>query len=111
MKNETFDIFWANLVPKNNPLSINDEYTRREKLSNSVKGMGRIPASEEGCNILLGKIMLSGSGNLTRSDFDHSKLFQSQKQNFVNIEHRLKSKLARLVSTKSMKLKKMVQKQ
>ena len=24
-----------------------------------------------------GKILLSGGGNLTRSDFDHSKLFQS----------------------------------
>ena len=72
----------------------------------ALRGWGEFPPSEGGCNILLGKIILSGSGNLTRSDFDHSKLFQSQKQIFVNIEHRFKSKLARLVSTKGMKLEK-----
>ena len=40
----------------------------------------------------LGEIFLLGGGNLTRSDFDHSNLFQSQKQHSVNIEHCLKSK-------------------
>ena len=35
---------------------------------------------------------LSG-GNLTRSDFEHLSLFKSYKQDFVNIEHQLKSKL------------------
>ena len=45
------------------------------------------------------------SGNLTRSDFDHSNLFQSQKQHSVNTEHRLKWKLAYSLCTKSMKLK------
>ena len=37
---------------------------------------------------------LYGVGDLRRSNFDHLNLFQSQKQHSVNIEHRLKSKLA-----------------
>ena len=56
-----------------------------------------------------GEISLSGSGNL-RSAFNHSNLFQSEKQHSVNNEHRLKSKLAWPVYAKSMKLK-MVQEQ
>ena len=43
--------------------------------------------------ILLGGFDLHDGGNL-RSDFDHSNLFQGQKQHSVNIEHLLKSKLA-----------------
>ena len=50
-------------------------------------------------------IFLSGSGNLNRSDFDHSNLFQSYKQRSVNIDHRLKSKLSRTIRKTSMKLK------
>ena len=41
-----------------------------------------------------GRTMLLGSWNPRRSAFDHSNLFQSLKQHSVNIEHRLKSKLA-----------------
>ena len=37
---------------------------------------------------------LPGGENLRTSDFDDSKIFQSQKQHFVNTEHQLKSKLA-----------------
>ena len=43
--------------------------------------------------VLLREILLSDGGNLIGSNFDHSNLFQSQKQHSVNIEHRLKSKL------------------
>ena len=43
---------------------------------------------------LAGRTMLLGSWNPRRSAFDHSNLFQSLKQHSVNIEHRLKSKLA-----------------
>ena len=54
--------------------------------------------------ILLGVRILSVSGHLRWSTFDHSSLFQSNKHS-VNIEHQLKSKLEWPVCTKSMKLK------
>ena len=41
-----------------------------------------------------GKIFYRVGGKLTGSDFDDFNLFQSSKQNSVNIEYRLKSKLA-----------------
>ena len=40
-----------------------------------------------------GGIFLPGEGNLRRSDFDDSDLFQRKKQLSVNTEHQLKSKL------------------
>ena len=49
-------------------------------------------------------VFFVGGGNL-KSDFDHLKFFQSLKQHSVHIDHQLKSKLAWLVSTKSIKLK------
>ena len=33
--------------------------------------------------------------NLRKKAFDHSNIFQSKKYHYVNIEHQLKSKLAR----------------
>ena len=42
---------------------------------------------------------LYGRGNLRRSNFDHSNLFQGQKQHSVNIERLLKSKLTWPVCT------------
>ena len=50
-------------------------------------------------------MFLLGGGNLTMSDFDHSNLFQSLKQHFVDTERQQKSKLAWPVCTKGMKLK------
>ena len=47
-----------------------------------------------------GGIFLLDGGNLTRSSFDYSNLFQSCKQHSVNIERWLKSKLAWPVCTK-----------
>ena len=41
-----------------------------------------------------GRTFLLSGGNLTRRDFEHLSLFQSYKQDSVNIEHQLKSKLA-----------------
>ena len=41
-----------------------------------------------------GRTFLLSNGNLTRSDFEHLSLFQSCKQDSVNIEHQLISKLA-----------------
>ena len=52
-----------------------------------------------------GEIFLPGEGNLRRSDFDNSNLFQSLKQLSVNTEHQLKSKLKWPMCPKSMKLK------
>ena len=52
---------------------------------------------------------LSARGHFRWSAFDYSLLFQIKKHHSVNIEHQLKSKLARPVSstssTKCMKLK------
>ena len=47
----------------------------------------------------------SGGENQLRSDFDHSSLFQSQKQYSVKIKTSIKSKLAWPVCTNSMTLK------
>ena len=52
-----------------------------------------------------GEIFLPGEGNLRRSNFDHSNLFQSCEQLSVNTKHQLKSKLAWPKCTKTMKLK------
>ena len=41
-----------------------------------------------------GRTLLLSGGNLTRSDFEHLSFFQSYKQDSVNTEHQLKSKLA-----------------
>ena len=53
------------------------------------RGGGRgIPLSGGGWEILLGGFNSYDDGNLRRSDFDHSNLFQGQKQHHsVNIEH------------------------
>ena len=48
---------------------------------------------------------LLGDGNLKMSDFDHSNLFQNEKQHSVNVEHWLKLKLAWSVCTESMDVK------
>ena len=48
---------------------------------------GAIPPQWRGVENLLGGFNLHGGGNLARSDFDHSNLFQDLKQDFVNIEH------------------------
>ena len=56
-----------------------------------------------GGEICLGETFLLGGGNITKSEFDHSNLFRSQKQHSVNIKHWLQSKLACPVYTKSMK--------
>ena len=48
-----------------------------------------------------GRTFLLSGGNLTRRDFEHLSLFQSYKQDSVNIEHQLKSKLAWLLCTKA----------
>ena len=37
----------------------------------------------------VGEFFFLGGQNLMRSDFDHLKFFQSQKQHFVHIEHQL----------------------
>ena len=53
--------------------------------------MGEIPcpSGEVVCEILVRVGIFSWGGeNLLRNDFDHSNLFQSQKQHFVNIKHR-----------------------
>ena len=57
-----------------------------------------------------GKFNLYGNVNLRRSDFDHSNLFQCQKQHSVNIEHWLKSKLTCVYKEYEIKTK-MVQEQ
>ena len=57
-------------------------------------------------------IFLFGGRNLTRGDSNHSILFQSEKQHSVNIQHRLKSKLAWHQLDKEYEVKrKMVQEQ
>ena len=48
------------------------------------RGIGNFP----------GRTFLLSGGNLARSDLEHLSLFQSYKQDSVNIEHQLKSKLA-----------------
>ena len=51
-------------------------------------------------NNFTGEIFLLDAGNLMRSDFVHSHLFPKlNKQNSVNIENELKSKLVWLVDT------------
>ena len=51
------------------------------------------------------RIVLWVDGNLRRSAFGHSKLFQSSKQQSVNTEYWLRSKLAWPVYAKSTKVK------
>ena len=53
------------------------DLTSGQGFSNSAKGWGKIPPSEGELEILLGEIFLPGDGNLRRSDFDNSNLFQS----------------------------------
>ena len=58
---------------------------------NSIKRVGEkslLPVGEGGWEILVrvGSFSL-GVENLSRSDFDDSNLFQSEKQHSVNIEH------------------------
>ena len=50
-------------------------------------GGGQCPLSGGEWKILLGGFNLHGGGNLVRSYFDHSNLFQDLKQDFVSIEH------------------------
>ena len=58
-----------------------------------LRGKQENPLSREIGNFAGRTFLLSGEG-LTRSNFEHLSLFQSYKQNSVNIEHQLKSKLA-----------------
>ena len=53
------------------------DLTSGQGFPNSAKGWGKIPPSEGELEILLGEIFLPGDGNLRRSDFDNSNLFQS----------------------------------
>ena len=81
------------------------ELCKRGEGSLNVKTQG-FPNSSNGwgeSEILLEWTFLPGGGNLRRSDFDNSNLFQ---QLSVNTEHQLKPTLAWYVCTKSMKLKK-----
>ena len=57
-----------------------------------VRGGKNSPSGGES-EILLGRIFLPGKGNLRRSDFDDSNLFQNKKQLSVNTDHQFKSKL------------------
>ena len=67
------------------------------KILHSGGGMGNFTRSG---------FFLSAGGHFRWSAFDYSLLFQIKKHHSVNIEHQLKSKLARPVnSTKCMKLK------
>ena len=52
-----------------------------------------------------GRTFLLSGENLARSYFEYLSLFQSYKQDSVNIEHQLKSKLAQLVCTKTINFK------
>ena len=45
-------------------------------------------------NFAGGRFFLAGYGSLMRNDFDNLNLFQSEKQDSVNNDHRLTSKLA-----------------
>ena len=55
---------------------------------------------------------LLGDGNLRRSDFDHSNVFQSQKQHSVNIDRRIKFKISMTCEYKEYEVKiKMIQEQ
>ena len=58
-----------------------------------LRGKQENPLSR-GIGNFAGRTFLLSGGNLTRSDFEHLSLFQSYKQDSVNIEHQLKSKLA-----------------
>ena len=81
------------------------ELCKRGEGSSNVKTQG-FPNSSSGwgeSEILLEWTFLPVGGNLRRSDFDNSNLFQ---QLSVNTEHQLKPTLAWSVCTKSMKLKK-----
>ena len=81
------------------------ELCKRGEGSSNVKTQG-FPNSSNGwgeSEILLEWTFLPVGGNLRRSDFDNSNLFQ---QLSVNTEHQLKPTLAWYVCTKSMKLKK-----
>ena len=58
-----------------------------------LRGKQENPLSR-GIGNFAGRTFLLSVGNLTRNDFEHLSLFQSYKQDSVNIEHQLKSKLA-----------------
>ena len=58
-----------------------------------LRGKQKNPLSR-GIGNFAGKTFSLSCGILTRSDFEHLSLFQSYKQDSVNIEHQLKSKLA-----------------
>ena len=61
-----------------------------------LRGGGENPFPSEGkWEILLGVDFFIRCGHLKRSACDHSNPFQSKKHHSVNIEHQLKSKLAR----------------
>ena len=55
------------------------------------------PLVEGNRKFYLGWIFLSAGGYLRRHAFDHSTFCQSKKHHSVNIEHQLKSQLARHV--------------
>ena len=68
-----------------------------KKILHSGGGMGNFTRSG---------FFLSARGHFRWSAFDYSLLFQIRKHHSVNIEHQLKPKLVRLVSsTKCIKLK------
>ena len=54
-----------------------------------LRGKQENPLSR-GIGNFAGRTFLLSGGNLTRSDFEHLSLFQSYKQDSVNIEHQLK---------------------
>ena len=58
-----------------------------------LRGKQENPLSR-GIGNCAGRTFLLSGGNLTRSDFEHLSLFPSYKQDSVNIEHQLISKLA-----------------
>ena len=94
----------------NNSWNMNSESNQKvshleslgQRFPNSVKRWGE-------WKILLGRIFLSGDGNLRRSD--HSNFFQSQKQHSVIIDHQIKFKISMTCEYKDYEVKiKMVQK-